>query len=126
MDGYVGRKYNPYRLRLALRFLQKMKNILFLLISSALLLEACRKDTKVDVAAPTVTQVHVEGFDSTAIQVGAGATMNVSIAGTDNDRLNEVLLMAYEAENGHVHAGEGPVIAASARQGSLFNWFLVA
>ena len=73
----MGRKYNPDRLRFALRFLQKMKNILFLVVSSALLLEAYRKDTKVDVAAPTVTQVRVEGFDSTAIQVEAGATLMV-------------------------------------------------
>lgn len=103
----MGRKYNPDRLRLALRFLEKMKNFLFLLISSALLLEACRKDTKIDVVSPVVTQVRVEGFDSTAIQVEAGATLNVSIAVTDNDRLNEVLVVVHDAENGHVHEGEG-------------------
>lgn len=106
MDGYVGRKYNPYRLRLALRFLQKKKNILFLVVSSALLLEAYRKDTKVDVVAPTVTQVRVEGFNSTAIQVEVGVILNVSIAGTDNDRHNEGLSVVHDAWNGHAHAGE--------------------
>lgn len=74
-----------------------------------MLVAACRKDTKIDVVAPQVGSVSINGGDSIAYSVAAGSVLQVAIEVTDNDRLNEVRLIIHDAENGHVHEGTGHV-----------------
>lgn len=84
-----------------------MKKILLSISFAALLFVACRKDTKIDVVAPAVSRVLVNGGDSTVVHAQAGSTLQVTIEVTDNDRLNEVRLVVHDAENGHTHDGSG-------------------
>lgn len=84
-----------------------MKKILLSVLFVALLFVACRKDTKIDVVAPAVSKVLVNGGDSTIVHAQAGSTLQVTIEVTDNDRLNEVRLVVHDAENGHTHDGSG-------------------
>ncbi len=88
-------------------FSKIMKKILVLTGVLSLLIAACRKDTKIDVVAPEVSAVRVNGSDSTVYLVAAGSTLQVAIEVTDNDRLNEVRVIVHDAENGHVHDGLG-------------------
>jgi hypothetical protein len=84
-----------------------MKKILLWIPLVALLFAACRKDTKIDVVAPAVSKVLINGGDSTIVHAQAGSTLQVTIEVTDNDRLNEVRLVVHDAENGHTHDGSG-------------------
>jgi hypothetical protein len=84
-----------------------MKKLLLSVVAGALLLAACRKDTKIDVVPPGVSKVLVNGSDSTIVNTQAGATLQVTIEVTDDDRLNEVRLVVHDAENGHTHEGTG-------------------
>ena len=84
-----------------------MKKLLLSVVAGALLLAACRKDTKIDVVPPGVSKVLVNGGDSTIVNTQAGATLQVTIEVTDDDRLNEVRLVVHDAENGHTHEGIG-------------------
>lgn len=68
---------------------------------------ACRPDTKIDVIPPQVTSVEVNGSDSTVVTVMAGDTIDVAIALSDNESLNEMRLVIHDAENGHTHEGSG-------------------
>lgn len=68
---------------------------------------ACRPDTKIDVIPPQVASVEVSGSDSTVVTVMAGDTIDVLIALSDNESLNEMRLVIHDAENGHTHEGSG-------------------
>ena len=92
---------------LSFEFSKIMKKILVLVACFSLLIAACRKDTKIDVVAPAVSSVRVNGTDSTVYSVAAGSIIQVAVEVTDNDRLNEVRVIVHDAENGHVHEGEG-------------------
>jgi hypothetical protein len=74
-----------------------MKKILLWIPLVALLFAACRKDTKIDVVAPAVSKVLINGGDSTIVHAQAGSTLQVTIEVTDNDRLNEVRLVVHDA-----------------------------
>jgi len=86
-----------------------MKKIALSILFAALLFVACRKDTQIDLVAPVVSRVLVNGGDSTVVHAQAGSTLQVTIEVTDNDRLNEVRLVVHDAENGHTHEGSGHV-----------------
>lgn len=92
---------------LSFEFSKVMKKILVLIGCFSLLIAACRKDTKIDVIAPEVSSVRVNGSDSTIYLIAAGSTIQVAIDVADNDRLNEVRVVVHDAENGHVHEGNG-------------------
>jgi len=83
-----------------------MKNrLLFVVI--ALLVASCGKDSNSDVTAPSITEVLVNGLDSTVVSVTAGEVLEVSISSTDNANLNELRVIVHDANNGHVHVGQG-------------------
>ncbi len=88
-------------------FSNTMKKILFLIVGFSALVVACRKDTKIDVVAPEVSALRINGSDSSIHVVAAGAVLQVAIEVADNDRLNEVRLIIHDAENGHTHEGSG-------------------
>jgi hypothetical protein len=92
---------------LSFEFSKVMKKILVLIGCISLLIAACRKDTQIDVIAPEVSSVRVNGSDSSIYLIAAGSTIQVAIEVADNDRLNEVRVVVHDAENGHVHEGNG-------------------
>jgi hypothetical protein len=84
-----------------------MKKLILLFAFMALLLFACREKSKVDVLAPTISRVAVDGEDSTVIILTAGENITISIDMLDNMGLNEVQFNIHPAEDGHVHDGDG-------------------
>lgn len=72
-----------------------------------LLAVACGQDSNNDVTAPVITNVLVNGNSSDAMSALAGDVLEVSVSSTDNASLNELRVIVHDADNGHVHVGQG-------------------
>ncbi len=83
-----------------------MKNRILLALI-ILLVVACDPDGSTDVTAPSITEVLVNGSESSVVMAMAGDALNVSISSTDNAILSELRVIVHDADNGHVHAGNG-------------------
>jgi len=82
----------------------------FLTIAAAILvLGGCRPDTKIDVIAPEVIALTLNGYDTTTWEVAAGDTLNVVVGLSDNEVVDEMQVVIHGAEDGHTHSGYGHV-----------------
>jgi hypothetical protein len=84
----------------------KMRNAA-VLTAMVVLAFGCRRDTKIDVLAPEVSLITVNGLDTMVVEVMAGDTLDILVALTDNDALDEMRVVIHASENGHTHAGSG-------------------
>jgi hypothetical protein len=84
----------------------KMRNAA-VLTAMVVLAFGCRRDTKIDVLAPEVSLLTVNGLDTAVVEVMAGDTLDIQVALTDNDALDEMRVIIHASENGHTHAGSG-------------------
>jgi hypothetical protein len=84
-----------------------MKKYAFLFAAVALAFVSCREKNKVDVIPPVISEVTIDGDDSTAVTVTAGENLTIRVVMTDNMGLNEVQFNIHPAQDGHVHTTSG-------------------
>jgi Domain of unknown function (DUF4625) len=83
-----------------------MRNVA-VLTACVVLMFSCRRDTKIDVLPPEINKLTVNGLDTAIVEVMAGDTLDIEVALSDNDALDEMRVVIHPSENGHAHAGSG-------------------